>query len=152
MQISRPRLNYLIILGALLFYITMILLAVPTRDKDVFLGLFKVCPWTVALGYSLCYCPIIMKMFRVYYIVNNPLPNKVRIIVILNFMQIYITRYVKYQNIEDWILALGVLVFVIIDIILLLLNATITETLGLSMAISIPNRDNPRTVTGVRTL
>ena len=67
-------------------------------------------------------------------------------------MQIYITRYVKYQNIEDWILALGVLVFVIIDIILLLLNATITETLGLSMAIPIPNRDNPRTVTGVRTL
>ena len=77
MQISRPRLNYLIILGAFLFYVTMILLAIPTRNKDVFLGLFKTISWTTALGFSLCYGTIIMKMFRVYYIVNNPLPNKV---------------------------------------------------------------------------
>ena len=76
-QISRPRLNYLIILGAFLFYITMILLAIPSTDEDVFLGLFKTTPWTVALGFSLSYGTIIMKMFRVYYIVNNPLPNKV---------------------------------------------------------------------------
>ena len=77
MQISRPRLNYLIILGALLFYITIILFAVPTRDRDVFHGIFKTTPWTIALGFSLCYGTIIMKMFRVYYIINNPLPNKV---------------------------------------------------------------------------
>ena len=55
----------------------------------------------------------------------------------------------QYQNIQDWILALGVLVFVIIDIILLLLSTTITETIGQSMAIPVPNRDNPRTITGV---
>ena len=79
MQISRPRLNFLIILGAFLFYFTMILLAIPTRSKDVFLSLFKTVPWTMALGFSLCYGTIIMKMFRVYYIVNNPLPNKVAI-------------------------------------------------------------------------
>ena len=106
MQISRPRLNYLIILGALLFYITMILLAVPTRDKDVFLGLFKMRPWTVALGYSLCYCPIIMKMFRVYYIVNNPLPNKVRIIVILNLCKFILLGMsnIRILKIGFWLL------------------------------------------------
>ena len=77
MQISRPRLNYLIILGAFLFYVTMMLLAVPTTEESVLLGLFKTIPWTMALGFSLSYGTIIMKMFRVYYIVNNPLPNKV---------------------------------------------------------------------------
>ena len=57
----------------------------------------------------------------------------------------------QYQNIKDRVLALGILVFVIIDVILLCLNTTITETRGSSMAmVLVPNRDNPRTVTGVR--
>ena len=77
MQISRPRLNYLIIVGVILFYISMILFAVPTNNKSVLLALFKVQPWTLSLGFSFCYGTIIMKMFRVYYIINNPLPNKV---------------------------------------------------------------------------
>ena len=78
-QISRPRLNYIIILGAILFYLTMILLAIPTSNKSVFVGLLKTIPWTMALGFSLCYGTIIMKMLRVYYIVSNPLPNKVSV-------------------------------------------------------------------------
>ena len=50
---------------------------------------------------------------------------------------------------QDWVLGLGVLVFVTIDLILLFLNITIGEVLGASTAIHVPNRDNPRTVTGV---
>ena len=49
------------------------------------------------------------------------------------------------QNMQDWILGLGVLVFVIIDLILLFLNITIGEALGASTAVLVPNRDNPRT-------
>ena len=50
---------------------------------------------------------------------------------------------------QDWVLGLGVLVFVIIDLILLFLNITIGEALGASTAVCVLNRDNPRTVTGV---
>ena len=45
---------------------------------------------------------------------------------------------------------LGVLSFVIIDLILLLLNITIGEALGTSEAVIVPNKDNPHTITGVR--
>lgn len=56
------------------------------------------------------------------------------------------------QNIQDWVLALGVLVFVVIDILLLVLNLIISEALSQSELSMVPNRDNPRTVTGVSTL
>ena len=62
-QISRPRLNYIIILGAILFYLTMILLAIPTSNQSAFVGLLKTVPWTMALGFSLCYGTIIMKCY-----------------------------------------------------------------------------------------
>ena len=55
------------------------------------------------------------------------------------------------QNIQDWVLAVGVLVFVVIDILLLVLNLIISEALGQSELSVVPNRDNPRTVTGVST-
>ena len=73
---SRPMLNYLIISGAVLLYFSIIVY-VPTTNPSVFLAVTKTIPWLLALGFSLCYGTIIMKMFRVYYIVNDPLPNKV---------------------------------------------------------------------------
>lgn len=76
-QISRPRLNCFIILGAILLYFSMLLFVIPTKSKSTYLVLAKIQPWTMSLGFSFCYGTIIMKMFRVYYIVHNPLPNKV---------------------------------------------------------------------------
>ena len=55
------------------------------------------------------------------------------------------------QNIQDWVLAVGVVVFVVIDILLLVLNLIISEALGQSELSVVPNRDKPRTVTGVST-
>ena len=73
---SRPMLNYFVIAGSILLCITIILY-IPTTNPSVFLGLSKALLWTLSFGYSLCYGTIIVKMFRVYYIINNPLPNKV---------------------------------------------------------------------------
>ena len=56
------------------------------------------------------------------------------------------------QNIQDWVLAVGVVIFVVIDILLLVLNLIISEAVGQSELSVVPNRDNPRTVTGVSTL
>ena len=39
--------------------------------------------------------------------------------------------------------------FVTIDIVFLILNASIGEGLGRSKVIRVPNKENPRTVTGV---
>jgi len=33
---------------------------------------FQVTPWLTALGYSMCYGTILVKMARVYFIFNNP--------------------------------------------------------------------------------
>ena len=55
------------------------------------------------------------------------------------------------QNIEDWALILGILLFVLIDLILLLLNTIISETTEPSRKlVLVPNKENPRTVEGVR--
>ena len=77
MQISRPKLNYFVILGAFLFYIGMIVVVIPTTDASIFNGLTNARAWFLSLAFSFCYGTIIMKMFRVYYILHNPQPNKV---------------------------------------------------------------------------
>jgi gamma-aminobutyric acid type B receptor len=77
-RISRPRLNYLILLGAVLFYVSMIPFSIPTTNEPVILAMVKTRSWLLSLGFSFFYGTIIMKMFRVYYIVHNPLPNKVK--------------------------------------------------------------------------
>ena len=69
-------LNYFVIAGSILLCFTVIF-QFPTTNPSMFLGLSKALIWTLSLGYSLCYGTIIVKMFRVYYIINNPLPNKV---------------------------------------------------------------------------
>ena len=76
-QISRPRLNYLIILGGLLLYISQALYIIPTKDEFGYHALGSVWAWTSSIGSSFCYGTIIMKMFRVYYVVHNPRPKKV---------------------------------------------------------------------------
>lgn len=62
-----------------------------------------------------------------------------------------ILRATPVQNIQDWVLAVGVVVFVVIDILLLVLNLIISEALDQSELSVVPNRDKPRTVTGVST-
>ena len=54
------------------------------------------------------------------------------------------------QNVEDWVLALGILVFIVIDLVILSLNVIIGEALGALKVILVPNKENPRTVAGVR--
>ena len=67
---------------------------------------------------------------------------------IIMFVKHY--AHVFTQNIQDWILAFGVLVFIVIDLTLLSINLTAGEILGASEAVLVPNKDKPRTVTGVR--
>ena len=74
-------LNFLIILGAIIFYLAGIIFVIPTTDESASLALITARSWCLSLGYSFCYGTIIMKMCRVYYIVHNPRPNKVFILI-----------------------------------------------------------------------
>ena len=47
-------------------------------------------------------------------------------------------------------LALGVLAFIIIDLIILIIYVGIEEGLNSAKVVLVPNKENPRTVAGVR--
>ena len=74
-KLSSPNLNYLIGAGAIILYVDIYLLVVPTTDQPTVQVLCSVTPWLTAIGYSLCYGTIVAKMVRVYLIFNNPKPN-----------------------------------------------------------------------------
>ena len=77
-KLSAPKLNYMIGAGAILLYISIILLVVPAGEGDADLASVLCCmtPWFTAIGYSLCYGTILVKMFRTWYIFNKPAMKK----------------------------------------------------------------------------
>ena len=77
-KLSSPKLNYLIGAGAILLYINIILVVIPLEKGEIKLASVLCCttPWFTAIGYSLCYGTILVKMFRTWYIFNNPFANK----------------------------------------------------------------------------
>jgi gamma-aminobutyric acid type B receptor len=75
-RLSSPNLNYIICVGAIILYLDMILLVIPSTDRMVVSVLCNLNPWFTSIGYSLCYGTIVVKMFRVYYIYSNPSPRK----------------------------------------------------------------------------
>jgi len=64
--------------GAILLYIAVILAVVPVGEGDSAraTALCVITPWFTAIGYSLCYGTILVKMFRTWYIFNKPIANK----------------------------------------------------------------------------
>ena len=75
-KLASAKLNLLIVIGAIILYINTIFFVIPTTDPDVVNVFCNLTPWLTAIGYSLCYGTILAKMARVYYIFNNPTPNK----------------------------------------------------------------------------
>ena len=83
-RLSSPKLNYLIGIGAILLYINIVLVVVPLgeNDKELANTLCYTTPWFTAIGYSLCYGTILVKMFRTWYIFNKPVANKKQVIIL----------------------------------------------------------------------
>ena len=46
----------------------------------------QLAPWLNAIGYSLCFGTIVVKMFRVYYIFGSPTPAKKLVSYTVKFM------------------------------------------------------------------
>ena len=76
LKMASSKLNYVIGIGAIILYLDTFFFVIPSTDPSVVSVLCNVAPWLTAIGYSLCYGTILAKMARVYYIFNNPSPNK----------------------------------------------------------------------------
>ena len=92
-------------------------------------------------------------MFRVFYIFRNPTAKKrvsyPSIAKDLNRMHIILFTFTS-QTIQDWMLALIVLMFIAIDVIILLVYDAYSATQGTLEAIRLRNRENIREEIGVR--
>ena len=112
-RLTSPNLNYLIVVGAIILYIDISVSVAPTTDLKVVAILCNVssnivhmygeyrctykcsylciqlAPWLNAIGYSLCFGTIVVKMFRVYYIFNSPTPTK-KIVYIYAFVHVHV--------------------------------------------------------------
>ena len=78
-RLSSPNLNYLIGVGAIVLYTDVIFAVIPTTNPDVVAVICTLTPWLTAIGYSLCYGTVVAKMWRVYFIFNNPTPNRKKV-------------------------------------------------------------------------
>ena len=73
---TSPNLNYLIILGATLIYVSVVFLAMPfleLRTSTIYCNLHQ---WLFSCGNTLCFAVVMAKMWRVYYIFSDPTPNR----------------------------------------------------------------------------
>jgi gamma-aminobutyric acid type B receptor len=131
-RLSSPNLNYLICAGAIILYLDMILLVIPSTDMMVVTVLCNLNPWFTSIGYSLCYGTILVKMLRVYYIYSNPSPRKKN------------TKIIK-----DEILILIVFCMVIIDLIILCVYFGVEGWRGNLEARRVRNAENEQEVKGV---
>ena len=75
-RLASSKLNYFIAIGAIILYIDVIFSVIPSIDRIVVSVFCNLTPWLTAIGYSLCYGTILVKMARVYYIFNNPSAKK----------------------------------------------------------------------------
>ena len=78
-RLGSPNLNNLIGIGAIILYVGTYFFIIPTTDQQVHILLCNLTPWLTALGYSLCYGTILAKMLRVYFIFDNPTPQKKKV-------------------------------------------------------------------------
>ena len=78
-KLTSPNLNLVIGVGAIILYVNLYLFIFPVTDPTTVAVLCNLTPWLTAIGYSLCYGTIVVKMTRVYYIFNSPSPKKTKV-------------------------------------------------------------------------
>eukprot|EP00731_Ephydatia_muelleri_P020684 Em0013g411a len=76
-KLSSPNLNYLIILGAVLMYISVYIYIRPVKDSSGIRGSCVLREWLFVVGYALCFGSVLAKMWRIYYIIQNPTAKKI---------------------------------------------------------------------------
>ncbi len=140
--------NYLIGVGAIILYLDIYFQVFPTTDPFVVEVLCHLIPWPTAIGYSLCYGTIVVKMIRVHLIFTNPKPRSKNVRERkLEYIEVHIYP-ISLQNLKDWKLVLGVFILVVIDLLILVPYTAIVGSNGVRVEL-ILNKENPSRSEGV---
>eukprot|EP00731_Ephydatia_muelleri_P020686 Em0013g413a len=111
-KLSSPNLNYLIILGAVLMYISVYIYILPVKDSSGIRGSCVLREWLFVVGYALCFGSVLAKMWRIYYIFQNPTAKK-------------ITRKVKFPGLNDSVFVAAIIYTSSIVLVILIVETFI---------------------------
>ena len=97
--------------GAILLYISIVLVVIPIHEGQKTLASVLCCttPWFTAIGYSLCYGTILVKMFRTWYIFNNPIAKKKAVCVCVCLCLLLCFMLINTYVIITWKVILGMM-------------------------------------------
>eukprot|EP00731_Ephydatia_muelleri_P021210 Em0013g937a len=107
-RLTSPNINYITCGGCMVLYTSIFFLAIQSTDETITTAICNVRIWLWAIGYSVAFGPVLGKMYRVYYIFNNPKPNKKRVV-------------------KDWMIGVLISVLAGIDVIILVIVTTVPE-------------------------
>ena len=75
-RLTSPNLNYLIVVGAVFIYLSVLFLSMPFLEQQLSTVLCNLQQWLFSFGSTLCFAVVLAKMGRVYYIFSDPTPNR----------------------------------------------------------------------------
>ena len=75
-RLTSPNLNYLIVIGALFIYLSVVFLVMPYLEQQLSTVYCNLHQWLFSFGNTLCFAVVLAKMGRVYYIFSDPTPNR----------------------------------------------------------------------------
>eukprot|EP00731_Ephydatia_muelleri_P021183 Em0013g910a len=127
-RLTSPNINYITCGGCMVLYTSIFFLAIQSTDETTATAICNVQIWLWAIGYSVAFGPILGKMYRVYYIFNNPKPNKKRVI-------------------KDWMIGVLISVLAGIDVIILVIVTAVPELR--TTAVLKQSTEYPQIVSGI---
>lgn len=71
-QLTSPTLNYIIGIGAIMFYMSTYFFFYPRIPRSTLIVFCSVRSWLSTLGFTLTFVTVNLKMWRTYYIFHNP--------------------------------------------------------------------------------
>ena len=75
-RLTSPNLNYLIIMGAVFIYLSVVFLAMPFLELRLSTIYCNLNYWLFSCGNTLCFAVVLAKVWRVYYIFSDLTPNR----------------------------------------------------------------------------
>ncbi|CAI8027307.1 Gamma-aminobutyric acid type B receptor subunit 2 [Geodia barretti] len=109
-RLTSPNLNYLIIVGAVLLYMSVFFWVSPAKEEMEATVLCNFRIWLFSIGNTLCLAVVLSKMWRVHYIFTSPSPKR------------------KPKPPQDWHLLIITLVIVSVDLVILLIPTAIEKS------------------------
>ncbi|KAL5470791.1 hypothetical protein EMCRGX_G028810 [Ephydatia muelleri] len=107
-RLTSPNINYITCGGCMVLYTSIFFLAIQSTDETITTAICNVRIWLWAIGYSVAFGPVLGKMYRVYYVFNNPKPKRKRVV-------------------KDWMIVVLISVLAGIDVIILVIVTAVPE-------------------------